>query len=253
VNLISFPNSEVHIWHAYINKQVKNIEFFKSLLSIEESEKINNLYLEKNKKKSIISRALLRYILSLYIDINPNEIKFIYNKHGKPYLDIKQNSNNINFNLSHSNNLIVYAIAKNQELGIDVEKFRNNFDINKLAKRYFSENELSIFEKVSENKKIKIFFSIWTKKEAFLKAKGMGIYTPLNKINVSSNFIEDNNELWQFENLKINYKYSTKLAVKNKDYSVKYFLFNKTLWIYTIHWIFSNDDMVMNTKSNFIW
>jgi len=226
-NLLLQPN-KIHIWHTYINKQLKNIDFYQNLLSLQEKEKIHNIYLKENKKKYIITHGVLRYILSLYVDINPSEINFFYNIHSKPYLDIEQNKNSINFNLSHSDNIVIYAIVKNDELGVDIEKIRSNINIDKLAKRYFSQKELTLFENISENKKVKTFFSIWTKKESYLKAKSLGISSPLCEIDVSSNLIKNNNDendLWKFESLKINSKYVATLAIQNKDYSIEYFHF----------------------------
>lgn len=121
------------------------------------------------------SRKILRDLLSRY---TKEPLVFGKGKHGKPFLK------SLHFNISHTKDLLVVAISKNLEVGIDVEKIREFKDRDKLVRRYFSENEQKIFNGLPEDAKTRGFFFAWTQKEAYLKFLGKGVSVDLKTIEV---------------------------------------------------------------------
>jgi len=91
----------------------------------------------------------------------------------------------ISFNLSHSGSFALYAITPDRNIGIDVERVRGDIDVDQIARRYFSQGEISSLERVHKNKRNTLFFQYWTRKEAFTKATGQGISFPMEQCDVS--------------------------------------------------------------------
>lgn len=154
------------------DKEIGSIE---KLLSHDEKTRANKFCFYRDKRRYIVSRSGLRLILGNYLNIDPCDIKFEYTQRGKPFLPSIDNKNSINFNLSHSNELVLYAITKNRLLGIDIEYIRPMLDLNELAKRYFIKDEYKTIYSVNAREKEKLFYKYWTCKEAYLKATGEGI------------------------------------------------------------------------------
>ena len=130
-------------------------------------------------------KKILKDVLSRYTD---EPIVFERGEHGKPYLKSVGADRCVcpfpHFNVSHSGDLLVVAVSKNLEVGVDVEKIRELKDRDKLIARYFSPNEQKIFRDLPESEKTKSFFFAWTQKEAYLKFLGKGISVDLKKIEV---------------------------------------------------------------------
>lgn len=161
---------EAHVWR--IQGAVENY------LSPEEQLRADRFILPQDKARFILAHNGLRKILGKYIHELPQEIIFEKSSSGKPYL---KNHTQIQFNLSHSENMILCAISQNP-VGIDVEYTNKNIDYLALSKRFFSpkEYELIFSENNLENKK-NLFFKLWTEKEAYYKTLGMGISAGLEK------------------------------------------------------------------------
>lgn len=179
MNLIA---NNIHIWYIPLNIETPFSHVF-SILSTDEQEKANNFYFEKHKKHYVYRRFALRKILSKYYNIDPKTISFSYNDYQKPY--IEDNIHLLQFNMSASNIMAMLAITKNDLLGIDIECIKPIDDIINIAKQFFSSKEISNFLLIPEYKKLEAFYTIWTRKEAFIKAIGDGLSYPINNFDVS--------------------------------------------------------------------
>ena len=156
------------------------IDKLSKILSSDEIDRANKFYFERDKNRFIIARGTLRKILSRYLNIEPKKLQFTYSERGKPYLL----DTSILFNLSHSQDLALYAITTVNSIGIDLEYIRPMNDAEGLAKRFFTAQEYNLISQLPPQQQQEIFFKIWTCKEAYLKATGDGLAGGLEKVEV---------------------------------------------------------------------
>lgn len=178
-------NNEIHFRFLDLSESEQFSDFFLKFISQSELKKSQRLCTEKLVSDSICSKAVLRCILSGYINLSPAKIEFTYNRYGKPYLKDNHKIPGIFFNMSDSGGFVFYGISKDCEIGVDIEKIRPVVSLERLARRQLTQNELMIFQKQHENKKSGFFFKYWTRKESFLKAIGKGLSIPMKTIDVS--------------------------------------------------------------------
>ncbi|MDJ0660069.1 MAG: 4'-phosphopantetheinyl transferase superfamily protein [Crocosphaera sp.] len=176
---------EVHIWKKNLEQPSINVQNGFQMLNEAERNKAQRFRFEKHQKRFTIARSSLKHILSLYLSISPQEIEFEYNDYGKPQLLEQINNINLQFNVSHSENIAIYGITCRYLIGVDVEYIRPMLEADNLAKRFFSEKEFEYIRELSPEEKDKGFFRLWTAKEAYLKAIGQGISGGLDKVEIS--------------------------------------------------------------------
>ncbi len=219
---------EVHIWRINLNVSDLWIKKLRMYLSTDELQRANRFYFEKDQNKFIVARGMLRKILSLYINRQPYEFVFEYNKYGKPFLPHEFEGEKFRFNLSHSHELAVYAIALNHEVGIDVEYIRENFSQLKIADRFFSPDEVAVLKSLPTADQKLAFFLCWTRKEAFIKGKGKGLSIPLDQFDVSltpgqpaellkTKYNHKDEKLWSIYDLSIKPGFAAALAIEGKQ------------------------------------
>lgn len=226
INLTNLKNA-LHIWRADIDLRPELLTKLAVNLSLDERQRADRFYFERDKKKYIASRGLLRIILSGYLNIEPDRLEFRYSQQGKPELNNIDTEARLCFNVSHSQDLAVYTIALNRAVGIDLEYLRQIADVQQLAERFFSRSESSLINALPESQQQQLFFRFWTIKEAYLKATGEGLsglqaiavsITPENAINLSST--ESNillNNQWFCTEFKPGAEYTGALVVERKD------------------------------------
>ncbi len=176
----------VHVWRVEFDSFSLNIVNLLNLLNPEERARAERFYFDKDRDRFIVARAVLRIILSYYLKMAPEKIQFNYNAYGKPSLSEELfRSSKMRFNLSHSKNMILYAVTEGREVGIDVEHLDYKIDELNIARRFFSAQEFKELTTVPEALRRKAFFYCWTRKEAFIKAIGEGLSVPLDSFDVS--------------------------------------------------------------------
>lgn len=164
-----------------------------TFLETKELAQANRFYFKYHKRRFMVARTMLRLILSRYVQIAPQDLNFTYNKYGKPTL---VNNQQLEFNLSHSEELALLAIGQQYPLGVDLEFFSAR-PYQGIAKHLFSEQERDELRRLPASFKALAFFNIWSQKEAFIKACGMGLSYPteqfsINAIPSSQNLVFDN-------------------------------------------------------------
>jgi 4'-phosphopantetheinyl transferase len=179
------PN-EVHVLRVCLDPDTPEIDTLPGILSADELARAGRFHFEKDQKRFIAARGMLRQILGQYLGKKPNEICFEYNSFGKPVLAANPGSDKLCFNLSHSGEFALYAVSRGRNIGIDIERVRNNVAVGQIARRFFSEAEIRLLERIDKDLRSEVFFQYWTRKEAFLKAIGEGISFPMEKCDVSS-------------------------------------------------------------------
>jgi 4'-phosphopantetheinyl transferase len=176
---------EIHVWHAALDREEKVLGRLESRLSQEEKARADRFHFVNDRNRFVAARGLLRELLGKYLHQAPTGLEFSYGEHGKPSLSGGNASSGLCFNLSHSAGLVVYAIAKERNLGIDVEHVRPESAGDDIAERYFSSREVSDLRTLPPEARVEGFFHCWTRKEAYLKATGMGLQIPLDSFAVS--------------------------------------------------------------------
>ena len=142
---MKLAESEVHIWHIPLSARDGAIQRLAGALSVDEIQRADRFHFEKHRRRFVIARAAMRQILGQYVHIAPQNLVFAYSSKGKPELAPGFEGTGIRFNLSHSNEFAVLAIAERRCLGIDVEWVNHEFAADDIAERFFSANEVRTF------------------------------------------------------------------------------------------------------------
>ncbi len=216
---------EIHLWRVFLDCPAIPVEQLAQLLSADERVRTERFYFEQDKNRFIVTRALLRTILGGYLGTAAERLQFDYGQHGKPAIAEPQNGSSLRFNLSHSQNLTVFAVARDRDLGIDLEFIRPIAEAEQIAKRYFSLRENAIFQALSPSQKSAGFFHHWTRKEAYLKAVGNGVAAnndDFDETVVSEESIESPNR-WFLHSFVPAPNYLATLAVEGNGWDIVYF------------------------------
>jgi len=168
----------VHVWSANLLSDSYNYEYFFDLLSHIEKDRANKYKFELDRKMFIVRRAILRIILSKYLGICPSDIDIRTSIYGKPEIVQTLIKNPIFFSLSHSQNIALYAIARNKNIGIDTE-FIHTLDFDSLLLSLLPPDQAKTII-LRQGDKALIFFDFWTTLEAYLKAVGTGFMQPFD-------------------------------------------------------------------------
>lgn len=177
-------SEEVHVWRVGLDRGDREIETFRRLLDPREQQRSDAMVFRHHGDRLTIAHGALRLILGSYLSIDPREVRYAYGQNQKPSLAATHGTQGPRFNLSHSDNLALIAVARGRELGIDLEKLRTTIDVDRVAKRFFSPREMMSLGGGSIAKRREAFFSTWTRKEAYLKARGDGLRYPLEAFSV---------------------------------------------------------------------
>ncbi len=182
---LKLSDNEVHVWRASLEPSLSVIQSLQQILSEDDVIKAHRFYFEKDRHHFIVARGLLRTLLGRYLAVDPGGLRFCYNSYGKPALDLPSDKSRLNFNLSHSHSMVLYAFTLSREVGIDVEYMRPNIEYEQLAASSFSPFENAVFHALPAEIKPQAFFNCWTRKEAYIKARGGGLSIPLDQFDVS--------------------------------------------------------------------
>lgn len=172
---VSLPKDTIHITEINYNLYTERVDEFLNILTFKEKKYAKTLSLSMY-RKFVVGRAMLRLILSNYLNTLPRKLNLLTNKYGKLFLE--KNTSSIQFNIAHSADLLLMAFSRKNELGIDIEKVRIT-QILKIAQRIFSQREYMELLKLPQYEQQSKFFTYWTYKEAYLKALGYGWSAPL--------------------------------------------------------------------------
>jgi len=174
------PEDEVHIWQANLDALALATESSPLLLSQDEHRRAGRFHFESDRKRYIAGRQFLRKLLSAYFKTDFTGLSFHYSPKGKPSLGP---ASEIRFNVSHR--IALFAFVRGGEVGVDIEQIHKEVNVKEIAERFFSQAEQVKFAAVAEELKQEAFFRCWTRKEAFVKAKGDGLSLALDQFDVS--------------------------------------------------------------------
>jgi 4'-phosphopantetheinyl transferase len=224
---------EVHVWRVYLIGDGTASRHIASILSADEQARATRFIFERDRHRYISARGILRDLLGKYMQCAPQKIEFEYGPHGKPAVASPNSRSGISFNLSHSHGLAVVAMARNREVGIDVELIRPEFAGEDIAKRYFSVTEVAELNALPAQRKAEGFFLCWTRKEAYIKARGDGLHMPLDSFSVSlspnnpAKLSSADESRWSMESFVPSVaqgsRYVATVVAEGKDWKTRYF------------------------------
>jgi 4'-phosphopantetheinyl transferase len=182
---LALPENEVQLWRVDLEAVGPEETRWRRVLSEDELARAARFHFSRDRQRYVSSRALLRMILAAYLDAEPKALSFRYSDKEKPALDCIHANHELQFNVSHSGTVALLAFARGRELGVDVELLRQDFDVEGIAYRFFSEREKQELASYSPEERHAAFFRCWTRKEAYVKATGDGLSLPLSQFDVS--------------------------------------------------------------------
>lgn len=183
---MTIPNlapNEVHTWCVRLDVPEDVVGRLYEMLSRDERDRSARLHFDRDRQRFIVAHGALRELLGCYVGTRPGDLRFVHNEFGKPGLapefDFRPR-----FNLSHSAELALIAIAADAEVGVDVERVRAEADYVEIAKRFFSTEEVDELNRVPGHLHAEAFLGCWTRKEAYMKARSEGFAIPPESFSV---------------------------------------------------------------------
>jgi 4'-phosphopantetheinyl transferase len=172
----------VHLWKRQLEVTTAEVDAYYQLLSNDERERALRFHIERPRRDFVVTRGTLRLLLAHYLENTPRDLRFRYEVQGKPVLDGEES---LHFNVSHANGLALMAFVQRRAVGVDVENMGRETEASRLAKRFFSTQERAAIQRLRGDALQAAFFRCWTRKEAYIKAKGEGLALPLHQFDVS--------------------------------------------------------------------
>jgi 4'-phosphopantetheinyl transferase len=182
--MMSLRPDEIHLWLAFYDEVLEErlLLTYQQMLSKSERKQHPRFHFASDRKRYLVTRALVRTVLSRYAPVLPQEWVFSANEYGRPEIHSAQaRESQLSFNISHTDSLIVLGVTRDRELGVDVENISaRNISID-IAERFFAPEEVASLTALPVDQQLDRFFEYWTLKESYIKARSKGLSIPLNK------------------------------------------------------------------------
>jgi len=222
---VMLPETDVHIWYASLKCSLAREESLLDTLAADERARASRFRFNRDRSRFVIGRGLLRAILGKYLRIAPMNISFAYGVNGKPTLAAPVCD--LYFNMAHTQEVVLYAVARGHDVGVDIEYIHPLPTIQRVASLVLSLREYTCWQALPEHRRQDAFFSYWTHKEAFVKGLGDGLARPLSDVDVTVPSKEGSQALhidgdvsesadWSIYNLESPAGYAAALAVRGK-------------------------------------
>jgi 4'-phosphopantetheinyl transferase len=214
----------VDIWRASVDLPKDSLESLGATLSTDEIERASRFHFQADRDRFTLAHGCLRDVLARYLHCEPGQLSFFANDYGKPALQDQK----LEFNLSHSGDFALVAITREHKVGVDVERIRQGISSQVIARQYFSKSEVAELQRLPPEQREAAFFTCWTRKEAYIKAQGLGLSLPLESFDVSLTPNEvailratrpDPQEAarWTLLSLEVDPRHASAVAVEGKD------------------------------------
>lgn len=218
---------EVHVWFTFPQEinDAKLLEAYHGLLNDEEKQKQNRYLFEQHRHDYLIARALVRSVLSRYVEKDPKEWQFSKNQHGRPEIECDNDIPPFRFNLSHTDGLIACGVTLEHDVGIDVEDTKRKGINSDIASRFFSTLEIKALHSLPDHEKKERFLYYWILKESYIKACGRGLSARMdqfsfllaNDLSLGISFdprLDEGPKSWQFFLLKPTKRHKAAIAIR---------------------------------------
>jgi 4'-phosphopantetheinyl transferase len=179
------PAGECHVWlaRAPVVLPVNLVRCYEAWLTDDEWARYQSFRFERHRHLYLLTRGVVRATLSRYADVAPGEWRFAVGSHGKPYVALPAEAGRLSFNLSNTDGLVACAVAREVAVGVDVENVMRPGDPMSIAAQFFSPREVRDLSALPWSRQRERFFAYWTLKEAYIKARGLGLAIPLNQFS----------------------------------------------------------------------
>ncbi len=224
-------HKNVDIYSVSISSAGHYAGSLKAILNDVEEKRASKFHFEKDRIVSIVSRGVLKLILARYLSTDAGGIIISNDMNGKPFVD-SCGHGDVSFNLSHSGDFVLYAVTPGIDVGIDIQEMREIDSMDDIVERYFSKHEVSVFNSLPDNLKKKAFYNCWSRKEAYIKALGLGLSYPLDSFSVSiapgsgAELLADiNNDVseWSLSDIPMAAGYAAAVAVNGTGINYRYY------------------------------
>lgn len=187
---LCIPRNSVHLWCQALDAATAFNHLFYPVLSEQERRRANAFYFASDRMHFIASHGLLRYVLAAYLECRPEALPFDSGTYGKPFLRRTGGEGLLEFNLSHSQGMLLLAISQGDPVGVDIEGLRPDASLLSIAEQHFHTNEFQCLKALPDTLRRDAFFRCWTYKESVMKYCGDGLRRPLHTIPVPQRYIE---------------------------------------------------------------
>ncbi len=223
-NTLELQSHQVDVWRAHLHLPVDTLNQLEAILSTDETQRAARFHFPADRDRFIAAHGCLRDVLTRYLHCEPNQLSFSTNQYGKPAL----HDHKLEFNLSHSGEFALIAVSHDRKVGVDVERVRQGISSQVIAQQYFSKSEFTELQTLPLEQREVAFFTCWTRKEAYIKAQGLGLSLPLESFDVSLTPNEpailratrpDSQEAvrWTLSSFAIDSRYEASVAVEGQD------------------------------------
>lgn len=182
-------SGQVHLWLATEPEQLDEAQQrrYAGWLDHDERVRWQRFHIKADQQCYLLAHALVRSVLAGYLQQSPEQLRFTHNRYGKPELDhsLQPRLHALRFNLSHTRGLIALAVTVDAEVGVDVEATSRKVEVQALADRFFAPSEASLLRETAPDLQRELFFRLWTLKEAYVKARGLGLQLGLESFAFS--------------------------------------------------------------------
>lgn len=221
---------QVHLWHLHVpeHDDAACEEATMALLTPEEREKHGRFHFARDRRRYLMTRGLIRSLLSRYAPVAPRDWRFENNAYGRPGIaNALPQAQRLRFNISHSASLVVAALTVEREVGVDVEHTARTAPL-EIAERFFSAREARELHELPAGLQASRFWGLWTLKESYIKARGMGLSLPLDRFSFSfegtdgvaidfEDGLDDSAERWQFWQFQPDNAHAIALCLERKQ------------------------------------
>lgn len=162
-------NEKAKVYYMLFSELIEKISLYQSFLSVDEIIRAKKFHFDIDRNNFILARGYLRELVSLHLNCQPATLQFQYGPQGKPIIK------GVSFNLSHTKIAFAVVIADKGNIGIDIENITREVDVDNLAQQVLSTDEINYLNNVPEKERKTVFYRCWSRKEAYVKALGVGI------------------------------------------------------------------------------
>lgn len=217
---------EVHVWIAHSDdvRDPATLARYAAMMSADERARHDRFVFEKDRHQFLVTRGAIRTLIGRYLDVDPAGCAFEADRFGRPAL-VRPPGAELAFNISHTAGLVVCAFAREPEIGVDVEDASRASEPG-LARRFFSPDEADALEGLPDRQRAARFYEYWTLKEAYMKARGMGLSLPLDGFSMRldahpvtirfTDAIDDDPRTWQFAQFTPSPRHRLAVAVRRR-------------------------------------
>jgi 4'-phosphopantetheinyl transferase len=229
----------VDVWRVPLKLSESERDQVEAGLSLEERRRASRFRHSVDRSRFVAAHSALRAILGRYLGLEPSRLRFSYGRFGKPSIVEPLGASSVEFNLSHSGGLALIAVSWGRRVGIDLEHVDASRSGQEVAETYFSPREIAALRALPRERQTDAFFACWTRKEAYLKARGDGLSFPLDRFSVSVSPEEpaplldcgdDETQRWVLQNLRPGAGWAAALVVEGRDWRLRRWRWEEPQW-----------------------